>query len=59
MLTDYDLILSKVVKYCAFQDRCLSEVETKIDSFAVSHDEKQAILDYLTKEKFLEFYLYI
>lgn len=49
----YNDALVRLVKYCAYQDRCLSEVQSKLYELELSQDESQKIIDYLVTEKYL------
>lgn len=46
-------ILSKILKYCAYQERCNLEVRTKLITLGAAEKQIQEILDYLEKEGFL------
>lgn len=46
-------ILSKILKYCAYQERCNLEVKTKLITLGAAEKQIQEILDYLEKEGFL------
>ena len=47
-------ILNKMRKYCAFQERCASDVKKKIDKFLVSKNDKLQIINSLTIEKYID-----
>ena len=47
-------ILNKMRKYCAFQERCVSDVKKKIDKFLVSKKDKIQIINSLTIEKYID-----
>ena len=53
-LEHYNKVLKKIVKYCAFQDRCFAEVRAKIEGFELSLEEEQSIVDYLVSNKYLD-----
>lgn len=44
----------KLESYCAYQDRCTTEVLKKMDSFELSDKEREALLDHLMLFKFLD-----
>jgi SOS response regulatory protein OraA/RecX len=46
------LILTKLYKYCAYQDRCRSEIEDKLRDFEVDPLEWENILAHLEDERF-------
>jgi len=48
-----DEALSKLQTYCAYQDRCHSEVRTKLLSYKIYGDDLEEIITELIKEKFL------
>ena len=47
-------ILKKMRKYCAVQDRCVSDVKKKVDKFLVSKSDKIQIINSLTIEKYID-----
>lgn len=47
-------LLNILCKYCSYQDRCLYEVEQKINQYYVEQDEKDQLIDYLIDERFLD-----
>lgn len=59
----YDEALKKLQHYCAYQDRCHSEVRTKLISIKVYGDELERIMtdlieeDFLNEERFAQSYV--
>lgn len=49
-----DQVLDKMAKYCAYQERCLSDVKAKLRDFDLPADVKQEILNYLIDNKFVD-----
>ena len=49
-----DVILKKVLRYCAYQDRCVQEVRTKLATFDMPNSEKVKILKLLVDEGYLD-----
>ena len=47
-------ILNKMKKYCALQERCVSDVKKKIDKFLVSKNDKIQIINSLTIERYID-----
>lgn len=47
-------ILVNIRKYCAYQDRCTSEVCQKLSDFSLSEEELQVVLTHLREERFLD-----
>ncbi len=47
-------ILSKIERYCAYQDRCTHEVLTKLRSLQVEGTEAQQILQLLKNDGFID-----
>lgn len=47
-------ILNKMRKYCAFQERCISDIEKKLDKFIISKNEKIQIINSLITEKYID-----
>ena len=53
MSDDADYILSKARGYCAYQERCVSEIEGKLREWRVSHDKAARIIEQLIKDDYL------
>ena len=49
-----DAILKKVLRYCAYQDRCTQEVRTKLATFDMPNPEKDKIVKLLVEEGYLD-----
>ena len=49
-----DAILKKVLRYCAYQDRCTQEVRTKLATFDMPNPEKEKIVKLLIEEGYLD-----
>ena len=49
-----DAILKKVLRYCAYQDRCTHEVRTKLATFDMPDSEKEEIVKLLVDEGYLD-----
>ena len=49
-----DVILKKVLRYCAYQDRCVQEVRNKLATFDMPDSEKVKILKLLVDEGYLD-----
>lgn len=49
-----DVILKKVLHYCAYQDRCTQEVRTKLTTFDMPDAEKEKIVKLLVDEGYLD-----
>ena len=49
-----DIILKKVLRYCAYQDRCTQEVRTKLAIFDMPDSEKEKIVKLLVDEGYLD-----
>ena len=49
-----DVILKKVLRYCAYQDRCEQEVRNKLATFDMPDSEKGKILKLLVDEGYLD-----
>ncbi len=48
-----DLVLDKMAKYCAYQERCVKEVRDKLKTFDIAEEDKTKILDYLLDNRFV------
>jgi len=48
-----DQVLDKMVKYCAYQERCVKDVRDKLKTFDIPQTEKDKILDYLLDNRFV------
>ena len=53
MNEDSDYILSKVRSFCAYQERCISEVVGKLKSWKVSQKHAEKIIEQLIREDYL------
>ena len=49
-----DVILKKVLRYCAYQDRCTQEVRNKLATFDMPASEKAKLLKLLVDEGYLD-----
>jgi len=49
-----EIALSKLQQYCVYQDRCHSEVRTKLLSLHVYGDDLEMIISELIQEKYLD-----
>lgn len=49
-----DVILKKVLRYCAYQDRCTQEVRTKLATFDMPDSEKEKFVKLLVDEGYLD-----
>ena len=47
-------ILNKMRKYCAFQERCISDIEKKLGRFIISKNDKTQIINSLIAEKYID-----
>lgn len=47
-------LLAKLMKYCAYQERSLKEVEQKLSDLDCAEDLKAPIIDYLIEERFVD-----
>lgn len=54
MIQDFDSVLKKILHYCSYQDRCVSEVKTKISTFDISSSDKERIMQLLIDEGFID-----
>lgn len=54
MIQDFDSVLKKILHYCSYQDRCVSEVKTKISTFEISSSDKERIMQLLIDEGFID-----
>lgn len=48
-----DVAYNKLIRYCAYQERCHSEVRTKLLSLGIYGDELEEIIGSLVKEGYL------
>lgn len=62
MIADSEYIISKARNYCAYQERCISDVADKLNKWKVRHQQAEKIIeqlireDYLNEERFARFY---
>lgn len=47
-------ILQKIQRYCAYQERCRSEVRARMHQLGASEEQVDQLLAYLEKEQFLD-----
>lgn len=50
---EFEKIKEKLAKYCAYQDRCLWEIENKLKQYNLSREEKDEIIVFLVQNNFL------
>ena len=48
-----DWVFSKMKQYCAFQERCISNVRSKLKTFHLKEELEEKILNKLIREDFL------
>jgi regulatory protein len=53
MSEDQDYILSKARSYCAYQERCISEVADKLSEWKVEKKRAEKIIEQLIREDYL------
>lgn len=49
-----ETILTRLYKYCAYQDRCTSEIENKLREYEVPATQQAMYLEHLIAERFLD-----
>ena len=49
-----DIVLKKVLRYCAYQDRCTQEVRNKLATFDIPDSDKKKIMQLLVDEGYLD-----
>ncbi len=47
-----DQVLDKMAKYCAYQERCVKDVRDKLETFDISQENRDKILEYLLDNRF-------
>lgn len=53
-MAKHGTVLEKIAHYCAYQDRCHSEVRYKLIELGVYGDELEEMIAYLISEKYLD-----
>jgi len=53
METEYPYLLNKMQKFCAYQERCISEVKNKLTQLRVAPDVAVMIIEKLVKDNFI------
>jgi regulatory protein len=53
MSEDHDHILAKLRHFCAFQERCIHDVQEKLEEWKVGHKHTEHIIEQLIKEDYL------
>lgn len=46
--------LKKLESFCAYRDRCVLEVQEKMNKLAIQADDRQALLDQLMADQFID-----
>lgn len=54
MVQTFDSVLKKLLHFCSYQDRCTSEVKTKISTFDISSSDKEKLMQLLINEGFID-----
>jgi len=54
MIQTFDSVLKKILHFCSYQDRCISEVKTKISTFDISSSDKEKIMQLLINVGFID-----
>ena len=49
-----DLVLDKMAKYCAYQERCVKDVFDKLKTYDIPQEDRDKILDYLLDNRFVD-----
>lgn len=49
----YSEVLSKVMRYCSYQERSTYEVKQKLREYRLNESDQELVLEYLLKENFL------
>ena len=47
-------LLARIMKYCAYQERCVQEVEKKLNDLGCEESLQEELIEYLKEEKFLD-----
>jgi regulatory protein len=47
-------LFQKATSFCAYQERCLSEIKEKLYEWEASQEESEAIINQLIKEKYID-----
>lgn len=47
-------LLARLMKYCAYQERSIKEVEQKLSELECAEELKGAVIDYLIEERFID-----
>ncbi|MFA8299038.1 MAG: regulatory protein RecX [Hyphomicrobiales bacterium] len=53
-MIDHKVLLSKAMKYCAYQERNTLEVKNKLSNWGATHSQIESILNQLKEEKFID-----
>ncbi|TAE73226.1 MAG: RecX family transcriptional regulator [Bacteroidetes bacterium] len=49
---DKNSVLSKITKFCAYQERCLMEVKEKLNTFDISKQEEKDLIQFLEQDNY-------
>jgi regulatory protein len=53
-MTTYEQALSKAMALCSKSEKCISEIKQKLFDWGVEPSDKQKIIDYLVRERFID-----
>ena len=48
-----DVALKKILHYCDYQDRCKKEIFTKLNSFELTDNDRDFIINFLNDEGYI------
>lgn len=49
----YEQLIVKMASFCAYQERCIADLDKKLDSFIITQEDRIKIIEYLLEENFL------
>lgn len=53
-MVSFEKLLTKAAKYCAFQERCSSELEEKLKLWGAAKDDAQKVIDQMIHENYID-----
>ncbi|MFW5777794.1 MAG: regulatory protein RecX [Bacteroidota bacterium] len=53
-MISFEKLLTKAAKYCAFQERCSSDLEEKLKLWGAAKDDAQKVIDQMIHENYID-----
>ena len=53
-MISFEKLLSKAAKYCAWQERCASDLQKKIKSWGATENDAQKVIEEMIRENYID-----